>query len=123
MSQSVAMRQEVERKIARAFIRSALKAGYSISVFDCEEFTLRRSTDEKAILGAMFTTDDDRLYVHIRGSKIDSEWERDPHKITSYFGWVWFVYGNSGWDVISDYTTNLEPLMADANKVSDRYCK
>ena len=26
-------------------------------------------------------------------------------------GWVWLVYGNSGWDVVCDYTTSLDALM------------
>jgi len=32
---------------------------------------------------------------------------------------VYFVLGNSGWDVISDYTTNLEALLAGANALAE----
>jgi hypothetical protein len=41
--------------------------------------------------------------------------DRDAH------GWVRFVYGNDGWDVVSDYTTNLEPHMKNADKLADYY--
>jgi hypothetical protein len=105
---SVKMRQEVERKIAAALIDSALKAGYTITVNDGEEDVLKRSASADAILKAMFTTDEDRLYLHAQNAK-------------ATFGWVLFIYGNDGWDVISDYTTNLEPIMGAANKLADYY--
>ena len=31
------------------------------------------------------------------------------------FAWVRFVYGNDGWDVISDYTTNLDAVLRPVN--------
>ena len=30
------------------------------------------------------------------------------------------IYGNDGWDVVNDYTTNLEPLLAGATAEADR---
>lgn len=108
---SVKMRQEVERKIATAFIQSALKAGFLISVDNGEDET-RPMSNEKSILSAMFQTDEDRLYTFV--PKSDGS-KRSRH------GWVYFIYGNDGWDVISDYTVNLQPLMAAADKISDYY--
>ena len=105
---SVQMRQHVERQIARRFISDALKAGYSITVNDSEEDVLIKSTNLKAILDAMFSTDDDHLFLY--GGDV-------------YLGWVWFVYGNDGYDVISDYTANekIEALMVNVNKLADKY--
>ena len=98
-------RQETERSIARRFIQDAIRSGCSIDVQDGEEVTLRASTDVEAILKAMFTTDEDRLYLCRDGK---------------YIGWVYFVYGNDGWDVINDYTVNLEGIMAmGTNKLID----
>lgn len=97
----------IEGEIATKTIDALLDAGYFIDVFDCEEFTLKRSRDKKAILKAMFTTEDDRLYVR-KSDKAGAEGDR--------IGWVWFVYGNSGSDVICDYTTNLEPIMGPVNE-------
>ena len=64
---SVKMRQEVERKIAEAFVKSALVAGYRISVDNGEDVTnpLRSA---RTILSHMFLTDQDRLYVYKKGS-------------------------------------------------------
>ena len=35
--------------------------------------------------------------------------ELDP--LVSERCWVWFVYGNDGWDVVCDYTINLESII------------
>lgn len=35
-------------------------------------------------------------------------------------GWVRMIYGNDGWDVMADYTTNLEDVLTDANKLADK---
>jgi hypothetical protein len=105
---SVTMRQEVERKIAAAFIETVLAKPYlSISVHDGEELVLRRSRDKSAILAAMFSVDEEKLYVCADG--------------IGSIGWAFFVYGNDGWDVISDYTTNLQEFMGEADKISDHY--
>jgi len=97
---------EIERKIALAFIDDAIKAGYSITVNDGESKPIQKSTDRKAILDAMFSVGEEHLILY-----------RDDVKA----GWVQFVCGSSGWDVISDYSTNLEPLMTNANKISEKY--
>lgn len=41
------MRQRVEREIAQRVIKDVLAAGYTISVNDGEETTLKRSTDRR----------------------------------------------------------------------------
>jgi hypothetical protein len=103
----VKMRQEVERKIAKALVVDALKTGFVVSVDNGEEESAKFD-DVKSILNAMFLTDEERLYM----------WNPTNGKM---IGWVYLVYGNSGWDVISDYTVNLEPIMAGANKIADHY--
>ena len=64
------------------------------------------SNKAKVVLDAMFAADEDYLLVHKDGRQI---------------GWVYFVYGNDGWDVVSDYTVNLEDLMKGANELADKY--
>jgi hypothetical protein len=102
------MRQEVERKIASALIQEALDAGYHISVNNGgDKDEIQPSTKKDVILNAMFATDEEHLlFYNEEGKKV---------------GWVWFVYGNDGYDVISDYTTNLEHIMTEANKISEHY--
>lgn len=105
---SIKMRQEVEQKIAKALIVSALKAGYVISVDNGDDEESRKFDCVSFVLKAMFQTDEEHLHMWnpTNGQRV---------------GWVFFVYGNDGWDVISDYTVNLEPIMADANKIADHY--
>jgi len=101
---NIKLRQQVERRIAGAFVREAIKQGYSMTVNnggDTDE--IEPSNTERAILDAMFATDDEHLIVIKDGKRI---------------GWVRFIYGNGGWDVISDYTTNLEHLMGPATALA-----
>jgi hypothetical protein len=99
--------REIERRIARALVTDAIAAGYGIRVPDTNENTPDGAvtlTDVDAVLGEMFHADDDRVYMIKDGNTV---------------GWVLFVYGNDGWDVICDYTTNLEPIMGTAKAMSD----
>lgn len=92
---NVEKRQRIERRIAREAIKGLLAEGYKISVFDGEETVLTKSVDPAAIEKAMFSTDEDQFHV-----------ERDGGEKPET-GWVLFVYGNDGWDVIADNTVNL----------------
>lgn len=96
--------QEAERQIARQIIDDGIAAGYTIDVDDGGAIVLKRSVDPEAILAAMFSTDGDKLIFN----------DGDRRK-----GSVWFVYGNSGWDVVADYSLSLEHIMANADKLSD----
>jgi hypothetical protein len=55
----------------------------------------------------MFSTDDEVLFLY---NNINAP---------AAFGWVKFIYGNTGPDVINDYTTNLEPLMKKPQALAD----
>jgi hypothetical protein len=100
-------RVRVEREIATAAVRSAVQYGYTFGIDNGDAEEIRTSTEEKT-LAAMFQTDDERLYLYSGG-------QAKP------VGWVYFVYGNDGWDVISDYTVNLEELLTAAHAVSAKY--
>lgn len=116
---AVRQRQAIEKRIARRVIAGMLAAGFSISVNDGEETTLRRSLDPAAILAAMFSTDEEWLIIHKADQPrglVDVDVDDDTRKA---FGWVRFIYGNDGWDVVNDYTTNLEPVMAPINELAD----
>ncbi len=107
MCGSVKMRQMVEREIATALIRDGLAAGYFISVNNGgDEDEIKPSRSAEVILGAMFATDDEHLRFFKDGKCV---------------GWVYFIYCNSGWDTISDYSCSLEHIMAGADEVSNKY--
>ncbi len=107
---AVLRRCRVEERIARATVRALLAAGYEVSVFNGEEET-KRSGEFAEVAGALFETDEDWLRVHevvlpsLGGSR--------------RVGWVRFVYGNDGWDVICDYTVNLEAVLAPVNAMAE----
>ncbi|ACC55542.1 MULTISPECIES: hypothetical protein [Gammaproteobacteria] len=106
----VETRQRIERQIARKAAKDLIAAGYKVAVFDGEEIALEASTDVRAIMAAMFSTDEDYLFAMTPGE--DGKMKRA--------GWVRFIYGNMGFDVINDYTTNLEGALAETNALADQ---
>lgn len=36
-------------------------------------------------------------------------------------GWIQLVFGNGGYDLVSDYTTNLEAMLAPVNAVAEEW--
>jgi hypothetical protein len=97
-------RQEMERAIAQRIIADAIAAGFSLDVLDGEDYPLKNSTDPEAIINAMFSTDDDRLYFNKDGQSV---------------GWVHLLYGENGWDVVSDHTANLDDVLRGAEVLAD----
>lgn len=100
----VRLERMIEKLIAKELVTRALAAGYKVSVNDGEETTLRKSTDLAKIMAAMFTTDEDTLHIDTPG----------------YKGWIELIYGNDGTDVIHDYSTNLEELVAPVMELADK---
>lgn len=85
--------------IVHRLVKEALTRGFTVSVFDSEEWTVKKSTNENEIREALFTTDMDTLCLRrADGSRI---------------GNVLLVYGNDGPDVVSDYTCapEIEAIM------------
>jgi hypothetical protein len=102
----MSVKQELEQRIVGAVIDGALEAGYSLSVHNGVEYAVEHSRDKTAVLAALFTPDVDLLYV-------------TDGKVV--LGWVSFIYGHNGWDVVSDYTANLETMMTAANALKHKY--
>ena len=101
------MTTELEMKIAEQLVDDALAAGYTVSVEDGEEITVMDSADRAEILGALQTTDMDRLYLHTPTGR----------------HWILLIWGNDC-DLISDYAGPDEvmaPLMESAQNVVDKY--
>jgi hypothetical protein len=103
-------RINLEKRIARIIVEDALQAGFSLNVNNGGDIHELKApvTDKKTVIDAMFKTDEEHLLVYnsSNGKQI---------------GWVFFVYGNDGWDVVNDYTVNLEPVMKRANKIADQH--
>ena len=96
--------EKIERQISEKIIDDALAAGLSISIDDGEEVVLRRSTDRKAILAAMFTTDAD--YLHL---------VKDDKPLGS----VLLVWGN-GFECIADNSISINEYLVGAEKLAEK---
>jgi hypothetical protein len=83
--------QNIELPIARRLVRDALAKGYSVSVYDGEEWALKRSSKFTEIMGALASTDCDTLRFRNAAGEI--------------VGSVWLIWGNLD-DLISDHTDN-----------------
>ena len=89
------LRHRHERAIAERLVTDAIAQGYQVSVNDGEAWVVKRSTDSKAIMAALFSTDED--YISIRKEGEDGS-----------VGTFMLVYGNDGWDVIADWSYSAE---------------
>ena len=89
------LRHRHERAIAERLVTDAIAQGYQVSVNDGEAWVVKRSTDSKAIMAALFSTDED--YIRIR---------KDGEQ--SSVGTFTLIYGNDGWDVIADWSYSAE---------------
>ena len=112
---TIKARQRIEQTIALVTAQALLDAGFLLGVNDGEETTLRYSRDLDKVQAALFTTDEDYLLVYEDADQDDPlnvvEDDRADY-------WVRFVYGNDGWDVISDYLTALEPYIGEGTVVA-----
>jgi hypothetical protein len=82
-----------ERGVATRLVRAALNAGYTVSVYDGEEWTVGNSRRERAILAALASTGEDMLRFRRNGENVGS---------------VYLIWGNdpTGGELISDHTDN-----------------
>lgn len=115
---STKLRRELEQRIVRAFVRDALKAGYALAVslergYDVETMLLG-CRDEQRIMTEIFSGDECHVFLQPHGAPI-----ADGQVVSD--GWVYLVFANDGWDCISDYTTNLEPILKAANALAKEY--
>ena len=102
-------RQEIEMLIAGKLVRTLLSAGFQISVWDGEAYGIQKSTTAADILKALRTTDEDVLYCR----------KDENGTITS--GSINLVYGNDGYDVISDNSCSLEPFLEPVTEYAETF--
>lgn len=105
----VKARQAIEKRIVLHLIDELLAQGFKLAVYDGEEEHAATTSRLKLIQDVM-NTDEDYLIVYPANADQSSD----------RLGWVKLVYGNDGWDVISDYTVNLEANIAKTNALADK---
>jgi hypothetical protein len=85
--------RELEEKILRSCISELLNHGFELTVSNGMDRPIRLSTDADAVFNVMRSVEEERILVFHNNKNI---------------GWIYFVCGNDGWDVICDYTINME---------------
>jgi hypothetical protein len=88
--------QAIDREITTKLIDTLIAAGYVITccIRDYEpEF--KRSVDRAGILDLLFDLDMAELHVHRNGKR----------------SWIMLIFGEAGWDVVADYSADLEELI------------
>lgn len=91
---SVKHRCSLELQVARKTIATLREAGFDLMADNGEDKPTAGTDDH--LIESLFACDQGHLLVNGNGLS----------------GWVFFVFGNDGWDAISDYTTNLEQWIA-----------
>lgn len=113
--------EEMELKVVKKLLTLLLRAGFNISVDDGgDDFSLKNSTDKKAILDAIFSFDADGKvkYMCTDLIKLRAAFHHDKLGY-DVRGTVMLVGGNSGYDVVCDYSTSLDEWMDQVNTYSD----
>jgi hypothetical protein len=107
----VGARQRMECEIALTVVRDALLAGYWISVDDGEDEPSPKTCVGQDVAMKLMTTDEDTILIY-KGSKAKAP-----------LGVVTFIYGNSGYDVIHDYTDRpaIRKIVKRAEKIAEKY--
>ncbi|NMZ71361.1 hypothetical protein SAMN05216370_0126 [Pseudomonas peli] len=95
--------QQIEKRIINQAAKSLIEAGYSVRVYDGEEFATEKTTDLATIMAEVFATEETYLYAYRGDAKA---------------GFVWFVHGN-GCDVMADNSTNLESVLQAASDLAE----
>jgi hypothetical protein len=102
----VRVRCLLEIAVVRHACAAVLATGRTIAVDDGgDELALPFGTDIDAIVDAAFAVDDCILLVN--------------HTASGENSWIRLVFGNGGWDVINDHTTNLEEVLELTNNYAD----
>lgn len=95
--------QATEKRIITQAAKSLIEAGFSIRVYDGEEFATEKTTDVKAIMAEVFATEETHFYAY---------------QDNAYMGRVWFIHGN-GCDVIADNSASLETVLQAAQELAE----
>lgn len=106
---SVRKRRLMELAVVRKLATDLIAAGLTITVDDGDDEPVKRSADVPAIMEATFAVDECTLYIHNAA---------DTTRMKP-FAWIRIIYGNDGYDAISDYTTNLEEHLKGVNDYAE----
>ena len=96
---------EMEARIVASCVYELLEHEFLLSVDNGGgDYAINRSSDSEAVLSKLMKKPEERL-IAIKDDNI--------------FGWIHFVYGNLGYDVICDMTVSLESYTVKTQALSE----
>lgn len=96
---SVRRRRAIELQVVRNLIALLIERRFAIYADNGEDAEVKYTgpESEDAFIDTLFAVDEARIWT--------------VHPVSSNRSYVYLVFGNGGWDVISDYGTSLDPAM------------
>ncbi len=118
------LHNKTERAIVKLALTAILQAGFTVSVWEGEDYAIKKSRDKDAILKAMFSTEEDMLHIYtLRTAEQIQLLKENGSPVSQYkqIGFVHFIYGNNT-DVIHDYsdTPVIHALLKSAQHYAER---
>lgn len=112
-------RIKMERRIVKATVKDLLDAGYLVQASYERGFddVMKPSTDLAEVMKNLMVSDEEWLMVY-DPSEMDGE-SHEVHEDRPQAA-VTLVYGNDGYDVVSDYYVSLEPAMKKSLALAER---
>ncbi len=106
---TIERRIEIERLIVKKICDDAVARGHMVSLHDGQCYVVKRTRDVAKIMENLMATDEEQLWIRSATGE--------------YLGHVYLVYGNTGWDVINDYsdTPAINELLVGANELAETF--
>ena len=102
-------RKRIENAIVRKAVESAIAAGLDVGCYvSNDDSEVLRTNDAAAILAELGAADIEMLMFFAKDAK-------------RHFGYVELYYGESGYDVITDYTMNVESIIQPALQLAEDF--
>lgn len=97
----------IEKSITNRLMGCIMSGKTSVSVWDGEEWMLKKETNRDKVKDIIGDTDQTQMRIH----------DMDGN----YLGWIMLVHGND-WDMICDYSVELESMLKPVNDWVDENC-
>jgi hypothetical protein len=100
--------RKIEKRIVRKYLKALVDAGYALEVDDGGDFDEIHpaTTNVTEALENVWAVDDAHVFTVKQGKSR---------------GWLYFVMGNAPYEVLNDYTVNLEEVLAPVNEYAEQF--
>lgn len=112
-------RVTVERAIVRRAAQDLLAAGFQLRVWNGEGYECARTPDLAVVMSAIMASDQEELCVLEAPVPAHLSTPGTVHDTWAYVGSVCMVYGNDGYDVISDNSASVEEYLEGATELAN----